>query len=136
MITYKEFEDGITFLSQFEHSDGPVVIIDMLIAPAGRRDEVLATWTADTEQMRKLPGLISAQMRQGVGDSNAFFNIAVWESAQAHLDGVSSEEFSNDNSKYPDGTTCQRLLTRDRRRRSMPRLRHLRILVPRPDTSR
>ena len=112
MVTFKEFQDEVTFFEQFPHSDGPVVIIDMLIAPEGRRDEVLAAWTADAKQLRKLPGMISAQMHQGVGDSGTFFNIAMWESAQALLDGVTSEEFKiGESDGYPDGTICRRLLT-------------------------
>ena len=51
MIAFKEFEDGVTFFEQFPHSDGPVVIIDILIAPAGKRDEVLAAWTTDANDL-------------------------------------------------------------------------------------
>jgi heme-degrading monooxygenase HmoA len=112
MVTFKEFEDGVTFFGQFPHSTGPVVIIDMLIAPPGKKDEVLKAWTIDSEKLRKLPGLISAQIHEGVGASNTFFNIAVWESAQALLDGVTDEKFAiGDSEDYPDGTVCQRLLT-------------------------
>jgi heme-degrading monooxygenase HmoA len=113
MVVFEEFEDGVTFFGQFQSSTGPVVIVDMLIARPGKKDEVLKAWTIDSEKLRKLPGLISVQMHEGVGDSNTFFNIAVWESAQALLDGVTDKNFAiGDSEDYPDGTVCRRLLTR------------------------
>lgn len=110
-IIDEEFEAGSPFYEQFPESSGATVLIDMLVAPAGRRDEVLAAWSEHAKLMRQHPGLISAQMHQGTGGSNTLVNVAVWESAQALLEGVSSEEFDKINSLYPDGTICRRLLT-------------------------
>lgn len=107
----EEFEEGSTFYAQFPTSSGPTVLLDMLVAPPGKRDQVLAAWTEHAKLMRKHPGLVSVQMHQGTGSSNVLVNIAVWESAQALLEGVTSAEFDKINELYPDGTICRRLLT-------------------------
>ncbi|MDJ0105513.1 antibiotic biosynthesis monooxygenase family protein [Rhodococcus erythropolis] len=107
----EEFDSRKTFFSQFQDSVGPITLLDMLIAPAGKREETLAAWTEHAKILRRHPGLISVQMHRGSSESETLVNIAVWESAQALLDGVQSDEFAKANELFPEGTICRRLLT-------------------------
>lgn len=106
MIKLVELDDSTPFLSQLQESTGPVTLVNVLIAPEGEIDAVIAVWEVDATLMKAKPGFISTQLHRGTGSSRVLVNMAVWESADLLGQAFASPEFQNTLGRYPDGTVA------------------------------
>jgi heme-degrading monooxygenase HmoA len=104
MATFANIDPSTSFLSQLDTAEvGPITLMDALVVPTGKHDEVLAMWEKDSHLMKAQPGLISVQLHRGVG-SNFILNIAVWESSAALKKAYLNPEFQKTLDLYPKGT--------------------------------
>jgi heme-degrading monooxygenase HmoA len=104
MIKLADLNKSRPYLAQLKESAGPVTVINTFVPPEGKTDEALAAWEHDAAYMKAKPGFISAQLFRGVGGSETFTNVAVWESAGQLLAAFSTPEFARHMERYPDGT--------------------------------
>ena len=106
MISLASLDESTPYFAQLKEEAGPVTIINTFVAPAGKNDEVLAAWAADSAYMKSKPGFISAQLFGGIGGSRIFTNVAVWESVAALGAAFGTPEFAEHMSHYPEGTVA------------------------------
>ncbi len=52
MIKLAELDDSTPFLSQLQETTGPVTLVNVLVAPEGELDAVIAVWEADAKLMK------------------------------------------------------------------------------------
>ncbi|MCG8591612.1 MAG: antibiotic biosynthesis monooxygenase [Proteobacteria bacterium] len=66
--------------------------VNKLSVPPSRRDEFLEKWDRGAEYVKNQPGLVWTSLHESVQTSDrlTFFTIAVWESANAFRNAVSS----------------------------------------------
>ncbi|MGW4120042.1 antibiotic biosynthesis monooxygenase family protein [Nocardia sp. NPDC004711] len=88
---------------QLQETTGPITVINIFAVPAELADDFLKIWAADASFMKWEPGFVSTQMNRGIGGSQLFANVAVWESSAALLAALSNPEFQQGAAKYPDG---------------------------------
>lgn len=110
MVDFPELDPSISFSEQITQHTGPVELVNLLVAPPGRVDELLAIWAEDAKLMKAAPGFISTQMHRGTAGSSVLCNVAVWESTQALAAALASPDFQRLFSRYPDGTVVNRLI--------------------------
>lgn len=104
MITLREVDSEISLQQQMADETDQVVLVNTFLVPEGRRDAVLAAWTADAEFMLSRPGCLSTQLHEGIGGSHALVNVAVWTSAAALREAFDDPQFRESLGRYPDGT--------------------------------
>lgn len=110
MIEFPELDPSVSFSSQLEQHTGPVELVNLLVAPPGQVDALLAIWEEDAKLMKAAPGFISTQLHRGTGGSSVLCNIAVWESTQALAAALSTPAFKSLFARYPDGIVVNRLV--------------------------
>ena len=97
-------DDYVKFSSQLEEDVGPIVFVNKFTVSPEDVDEFLKAWKADATYFKSQPGLISAQLHKGIGDSGTFINYAVWESTAQLKKAVNNTDLQTRLSKYPDST--------------------------------
>jgi len=106
VIELAAVDESSPYPEQLQEKTGPVVLVNTILAPQGKAEEVLAAWSQDSEYFKRQPGFISAQMHKGIGTSRALVNIAVWESTEQLQTALASPEFRAAAERYPDGTVA------------------------------
>jgi quinol monooxygenase YgiN len=100
-VKLAEMDDNIEFLMQMEVNVGPVILINKFNVKVDKINEFIRAWTASAEIMKKQPGLISAQLHRGIGDSSVFINYAIWESTEHFKKAFTNSEFQSSIKKLP-----------------------------------
>ncbi|MGW5107773.1 antibiotic biosynthesis monooxygenase family protein [Nocardia sp. NPDC004123] len=103
MIQFKALDPAVPLSVQLQETTGPITVINIFVVPAELADDFLKIWAADASFMKSQPGFVSTQMNRGIGGSQLFANVAVWESSAALLAALSNPEFQQGAAKYPDG---------------------------------
>ena len=105
MAKFIEMDDHVKFSSQLEEDVGPIVFVNKFTVNTEDINEFLKAWEADAAYFFKSqPGLISAQLHKGIGDSGTFVNYAVWESTEHLKKAVNNTDLQSRLSKYPAST--------------------------------
>ena len=86
-------DENVTLKDQLEENVSAVILLNKFTVSPGNVDQFLKVFTATTEFFKKQPGFISAQLHQGIGGSNTFFNYVVWESAEHFKQAFNNPEF-------------------------------------------
>jgi heme-degrading monooxygenase HmoA len=112
MFELKEIDPSCTFFSQLDAAgEGPVTVINTLVAPKGGVQGVVDNWRENVGSMQAMPGFVSAQLYRGIGDSEVMTNVAVWASAE-DLKRALGEEFDANASTPRDGSVAYPVLMR------------------------
>ncbi|WP_163507518.1 antibiotic biosynthesis monooxygenase family protein [Fodinicola acaciae] len=109
MITLDGFDGALPLPAQLDALDidqlgGAVTVVNVFVAPEGKKEEVVAAWTLDAKIMQAQQGYVRAQLYSAPGDSPVLVNVAVWESAAALATAINNIEFRQTLARYPDGT--------------------------------
>ncbi|WP_063043435.1 antibiotic biosynthesis monooxygenase family protein [Nocardia pseudovaccinii] len=113
MITLNGFDSKAPFLAQLaEPGDEPVILVNTFVAPEGQMESLYDAWRLDAGVMKTKPGLISAQLHRGAGNSRVMMNMAVWESTKALQEGFVNPDFQKFLATYPDGSVAYPHLVR------------------------
>ena len=99
-----EMDERVSFLSQLQDDDGPIVLINKFNVVEEEADALLDAWADDAAWMKQQPGYISTQLHRGTAGSTTFVNVAVWESARALGQAFKSPEFQERVRHYPPST--------------------------------
>jgi len=75
-------DENVTLKEQLEEDVGPVIVLNKFTIKPEDTDEFLKMFAATTEEFKRQPGFISAQLHRGIGGSGTYFNYVVWESAE------------------------------------------------------
>lgn len=91
------------FLSQLEISHGPVTFINIFVLESkDKENDFLRNWERDGNHMKKLPGMLSAQLYKGLGEeANVYANVAVWESTEQFHRAFHDPEFRKHLGGFP-----------------------------------
>jgi len=100
-VQLQEMDERVTFQEQLQQDSGPVVLINRFNVAPGDTELLLHAWADDAAFMKQQPGYISTQLHRGITGSTTFINIAVWESAQALAQALTSPEFQARIARYP-----------------------------------
>ncbi|HEY7108300.1 MAG TPA: antibiotic biosynthesis monooxygenase family protein [Nitrososphaeraceae archaeon] len=100
-VKLAEMDENIKFLMQMEVNVSPVILINKFNVKVDKINEFIRAWTASAEIMKKQPGLISAQLHLGIGDSSVFINYAIWESTERFKKAFTNSEFQSSIKKLP-----------------------------------
>ena len=106
MLKFGNLDESTHVHDQQKEKVGPVTVINTILAPEGKEDEVLAAWTADAEYLKKSGSLLSVQLYRGIGGSLLFTNVAVWKSTEHLRAALSMPEFASYVEGYPAGTVA------------------------------
>ena len=104
MAKFIEMDDHVKFSSQLEEDVGPIVFVNKFTVNTEDINEFLKAWEADAAYFKSQPGLISAQLHKGIGESGTFINYAVWESTEHLKKAVNNTDLQSRLSKYPAST--------------------------------
>jgi len=80
---------------------GPVVLVNVLTLAPADEQALLEAWRTDAALMKQQPGFISTQLHRAIGDSPAYFNYAVWESAAHFRAAFAHPQFRATLAAYP-----------------------------------
>ena len=101
-----EMDESVTLKDQIENQvAGPVILINKFNVKSNEKQQFLKAWEEDATKFKDQPGLISAQLHQGIGNSNVYINYAVWESLSHFknaVDKVMGPDPQSQLSKYPE----------------------------------
>ena len=86
-------DENVTLKDQLEENVSAVILLNKFTVSHGDVDQFLKVFSATTEFFKKQSGFISAQLHQGIGGSNTFFNYVVWESAEHFKRAFNNPEF-------------------------------------------
>lgn len=100
MPIFRPFDGQLPLLQQLdEHIEGPVTLLDVMLVPAGQKEDVCKVWRKDALLMQQQPGAISVQLYESAGKSNLLLNIAIWESKEhfktAYFNPIFQKMFDN-----------------------------------------
>ena len=101
LVKLEEMDENTKFLTQMEVNVSPVILINKFNVKVDKIDEFLRAWTASAAIMKKQPGLISAQLHRGIGDSSVFINYAIWESTEHFKKAFNNPEFQFSIEEFP-----------------------------------
>jgi heme-degrading monooxygenase HmoA len=82
VVKIVEMDENVTLKAQLEEDVGPVIVLNKFTIKPEDTDEFLKMFAATTEEFKRQPGFISAQLHRGIGGSGTYFNYVVWESAE------------------------------------------------------
>jgi heme-degrading monooxygenase HmoA len=82
VVKIVEMDENMTLKAQLEEDVGPVIVLNKFTIKPEDTDEFLKMFAATTEEFKRQPGFISAQLHRGIGGSGTYFNYVVWESAE------------------------------------------------------
>ena len=99
-----EMDEGVKLSTQMELDVAPAILINKFTVNLEEADEFLRAWAASAAIMKKQPGLISAQLHHGIGDSSVFINYAIWESTEYFKKGLNNPEFQSSLEELPAST--------------------------------
>ncbi|WP_413810789.1 antibiotic biosynthesis monooxygenase family protein [Streptomyces sp. OE57] len=109
-VTFFEFDPSQDFATQLGLDATGCTLLDIVVAPPGKQEEVVEQWRRHADYMHTQPGLIKVQLHQTVGGGTTIVNLAVWESPAALRAAISTPEFAAIAVDYPPGTVCTRHL--------------------------
>jgi heme-degrading monooxygenase HmoA len=102
----RELNEQVTYASQLQKDDGPVVLINVFTVAPEDAGRLLDAWADDAAFMKRQPGFISTQLHRGTAGSSTFVNVAEWESARALGEAFRSPEFQAGLARYPDSAVA------------------------------
>lgn len=102
MPDFRELDSNTSFQAQLSATTGPIILANVLNAPASDVAQLVQIWAVDAAFMRTQPGFVSTQLHRGVAGSGALLNIAVWESAEHLRSAFFTEQFQRHLADYPD----------------------------------
>lgn len=105
MLKFIETDRTVTLADQMNDQGGRVVLVNTLVVPIEDVDRLLEAWSADAAILRRLPGLISAQLHRGIAGSGAFLNYAVWESVAHYKSAFEEPELKARRAEWPQSVT-------------------------------
>ena len=101
-----EMDESVTLKDQIENQvAGPVILINKFNVKSNEKQQFLKAWEEDATKFKDQQGLISAQLHQGIGNSNVYINYAVWKSLSHFknaVDKVMGPDPQSQLSKYPE----------------------------------
>lgn len=83
----------------------PVILVNVLHAPPGETEALVAAWTEDARYFKAQPGFISAQLHRGIAGSGTFVTLAVWQDVAAFRAAFTGPGFTAKLEGYPEGAT-------------------------------
>lgn len=86
---------------QIELDVSPVVLVNVFTLDKADESAFLKVWQDDAAFMKRQPGFISGQLHRAIGDSPAYLNYAVWESAAAFRAAFTNPAFLAKLATYP-----------------------------------
>jgi quinol monooxygenase YgiN len=105
MAKIVEMDERASIFKQMEEDVGPVILINKFSVDPKESDQFLKAWAAEAEKFKEQPGYISTQLHKGIGESGAFINYAVWESALQFKKAVNNVMNPHDRmSAFPPST--------------------------------
>lgn len=106
MIKFAEMDEQVSFRSQMQQEEGPVILVNKFNVRPEDVDRFLQCWAADAAFLKTQPGYIFAQLHRGIGGSCTFMNYAIWESVEMFARAVAKPEFQSKMTEYPDGVVA------------------------------
>jgi heme-degrading monooxygenase HmoA len=85
---------------------GPIVLVNVFTLDKEDEESFLGAWRADAEFMKRQPGFIWAQLHRALGESPAYLNYAVWESAAHFRAAFTHPQFREGLSAYPSSAVA------------------------------
>ena len=101
MVSFKPLDPNFPIQQQLGLEAGPIVLVNVFSVDASEQDALVEAWRNDALWMKRQPGYISTQLHKAVGDSNLFFNYAIWDSIADFRTAFSHPDFQNALSHYP-----------------------------------
>ena len=84
----------------------PVVLVNLVTLNKADEPRFLEAWQNDAAFMKRQPGFISTQLHRAIGDSTAYVNYAVWESAAHYRAAFTHPEFKASLAAYPSSVVA------------------------------
>ena len=84
----------------------PVVLVNLVTLDKADEPRFLEAWQNDAAFMKRQPGFISTQLHRAIGDSSAYVNYAVWESAAHYRTAFTHPEFKAGLAAYPSSVVA------------------------------
>ena len=84
----------------------PVVLVNLVTLDKADEPRFLEAWQNDATFMKRQPGFISTQLHRAIGDSSAYVNYAVWESAAHYRTAFTHPEFKASLAAYPSSVVA------------------------------
>jgi len=103
MIQFRALDPAAPMPVQLQETTGPITVVNTFVVPPELAEDFLKIWAEDAAFMKSQPGFVSTQLNRGLGGSQLFVNLAVWESSAALLAAFTNPQFQQAAAKYPDG---------------------------------
>jgi heme-degrading monooxygenase HmoA len=91
---------------QLEVDAAPVVLVNLVTLDKADEPRFLEAWQNDAAFMKRQPGFISTQLHRAIGDSPAYVNYAVWESAAHYRAAFTHPKFKASLAAYPSSVVA------------------------------
>jgi quinol monooxygenase YgiN len=103
LVKLVDMDEKVSFFSQMEDENvGPIIVVNKFNMKPEEVNQFLRTWAAESEIMRRQPGVISAQLHRGITGSCVFINYAIWESTKHLKRAFNNPEFQSKLREFPD----------------------------------
>lgn len=85
-------------------TEDQVIVINPIEVPEGRALEALEIWDRYAAYFRKQPGFVGTTLHESIAPDSKFHyvNVAVWESAEAFMTALQSEELKEIGDGFPE----------------------------------
>lgn len=106
MLQFKQLDSEVSIQQQIENTidNEPVVLFNLFSVSEEEIPAVLEAWTKDANFLKTQPGYINTQLHKAIGNSNLFFNYAVWENVAAFKAAFDHPDFRSSLMDYPSST--------------------------------
>ncbi len=85
-------------------AEDQVIVINPIEVPEGRAAEALEIWDRFAAYFREQPGYVGTTLHESIAPDSKFHyvNVAVWESAEAFMTALQSEELKEIGDGFPE----------------------------------
>lgn len=107
MLGHKELDPHFSLQQQYaDNSKMGTILLNVFSVDPKDTEAFKKAWQQDAEFFKRQPGYISAQLHHGIGDSNMWFNYAVFENTAAFAATNAQPEFRPLRGVYPDSAVA------------------------------
>jgi quinol monooxygenase YgiN len=107
MLKMRELEEQVPYEKQLQdHRHEPVVLMILFTMKAEDMEAFKTAWARDAAFTKAQPGFISAQLHQGIEESTAFLDYAVFENVASLAAMTRQPEFAPLRKLYPDSAVA------------------------------
>ena len=106
MPLLRPLDPGFPIDRQLAVDATPVVLVNLVTLNKADEPRFLEAWQNDAAFMKRQPGFISTQLHRAIGDSTAYVNYAVWESAAHYRAAFTHPEFKASLAAYPSSVVA------------------------------